>query len=173
MRIDRRYGGHRVARQRKYMIADRSFSSCSAHGPSLTKLPHSSYSASRRLRKSLTWWRSLTGSDLASPRMSVLTETPYRAEIECIGASPCATSTAARASSSACSLSGRPTRTPRARAAASPARVLSLIRLRSNSASAPMMWNSNRPVADCVSMASQSDTNLIDLRSISATMEIR
>ncbi len=49
---------------------------------------------------------------------------------------------------------GRPPDFPRALAAASPAMVRSLMRLRSNSAKAPKMWKTSCPVAEEVSMFS-------------------
>ena len=49
---------------------------------------------------------------------------------------------------------GRPPRRPRARAAARPAAVRSWMRSRSNSAMAPMMWNSSLPPGVVVSSCS-------------------
>jgi hypothetical protein len=66
---------------------------------------------------------------------------------------------AMRTASISCKLRrrGRPSLLPRTQAAAIPARVRSLIRARSNSASAPMTWNKSRPPDVSVSIASQSE----------------
>ena len=55
------------------------------------------------------------------------------------------------------SFAGRPPLRPRARAALRPATVLSLIRLRSNSASAAKTWKTRRPAGEPVSIFSVSD----------------
>ncbi len=59
--------------------------------------------------------------------------------------------------SSGVSLLGRPPPRPRARAAASPAMVRSLMRTRSNWASAPKTWKTSMPLAVVVSIPSVSE----------------
>jgi hypothetical protein len=82
---------------------------------------------------------------------------------------------ATRAASTSCGLRrrGRPSLAPRARAAVIPARVLSLIRARSNSASAPITWKSRRPPAVSVSIASHSETKPTSLLLSEAIRSIR
>src|SRR5664279_722698 len=63
---------------------------------------------------------------------------------------------------------GRPPRRPRARAAARPALVRSLISSRSNWANAANRWNTSRPPGEVVSIDSVSDRNPIPRVSRSA-----
>jgi len=68
---------------------------------------------------------------------------------------------------------GRPPTRPRARAAANPARVRSRINCRSNSANAPNRWNTNRPPAVVVSIASVTDRNPTPRSRSAVTVSIR
>lgn len=68
---------------------------------------------------------------------------------------------------------GRPPRLPRERAASSPALVLSLIRLRSNSAKEQKIWNTNFPPLVVVSIFSCRERNPMPRDSRRATTSIR
>ena len=69
----------------------------------------------------------------------------------------CARIVWAAASFSAVTRLGRPESRPRARTAARPARVRSLMISLSNSARAPKMWNCSRPAEVVVSICSVSE----------------
>jgi len=87
--------------------------------------------------------------------------------------SPLSISSRAWSSCSGVSFGLRPNFTPRRHAAFTPARVRSLIRLRSSSARRPIICHMARPVGVAVSMASVSERNLTPRCLRSSRMVIR